>query len=138
MPIALDFACTSGLRDVQACLRDAASPATSYEGFKRNHLDTERSCRDDGFDFCPVVVEAAGGAWGPAAVKIFSELAKTKAVLTGESVDHLLTELYQGLGIILRRENARALVKRMRPAACVADNVLAAAATLQLPPDTSD
>ena len=75
---------------------------------------------------------------GPAAVKIFTELAKTKAVLTGESVDHLLTELYQGLGITLRRENARALVKRMRPAACVADDVLAAAATLQLPLDTSD
>ncbi len=138
MPMALDFACTSGLRDIQACIRDPTSPVTSYEGFKRSHLDTERLCREDGLDFCPMVVEAAGGAWGPAAVGIFTELAKTKALLTGEPVEALLTELYQGLSVILRRENARALVKRMRPAVCVADDVLAAAAALQLPPDTSD
>ena len=78
-----------------------------------------------------MVVEAAGGAWGPAAAKIFNELAKSKFLLTGEPVDLLLAQLYQSLGLILRRENARAIVKRAGTNMHVADNILAAATTLQ-------
>ena len=87
---------------------------TSYEDFKRSHLNTAFSCSAEGFFFAPVVVEARGGAWGPAAVKVFSELAKAKSMITGEPVATLLTHLYQGLGVILHRENARAALKRMR------------------------
>ena len=48
-----------------------------------------------------------------------------------ESVDTLLTQLYQGLGVILHRENARATVKRMRAYTHHSDAILNAAATLQ-------
>jgi len=40
----------------------------------------------------------------------------TKSLLTGESTDLLQTQLLQNLGMILHRENARAVVKRMFPA----------------------
>ena len=117
--------------EVQATIREPSSATTSYEDFKRGHLDTERLCADEGLTLCPMVVEAAGGAWGAAAVKVFSELAKVKSLITGESADLLLAQLYQSLGTILRRENARAIVKRAGAYPRVADEVLAAATTLQ-------
>ena len=134
-PIALDFAVTSGLRDVQACIREPSAALTTYEDYKRGHLNTERLCAEDGHAFCPMVMEAVGGAWGPAAVKVFSELAKSKSMLTGESFDILLSQLYQNLGTILRRENARAIIKRAGSYTRVTDEILAAATTLQSPPE---
>jgi len=127
----LDFAVTSGLRDIPAATRDASAATTSYEDFKRNHLSTQRLCQDDGFAFAPVVAEACGGAWGPTARKIFHELAKTKSVLTGEPVDVVRKELYQSLGVILQRENARSVVKRMFPSTGGCHALLHAASTLQ-------
>ena len=129
--LALDFAVTSGLRDIQACIRDPTAATTSFEDHKRNHLNTERMCIEDGHSFCPMVMETVGGSWGPAAVKIFSELAKAKSMLTGESVDLLLGQLYQSLGTILRRENARSIIKRAVACPRVADDVLAAATALR-------
>jgi len=130
-PIAFDFAVTSGLRNIPETMRDPSTATTSYEDFKRNHLDTERLCQADGFDFCPVVVEAVGGAWGPAATKVLNELAKSKSMITGESVDHLRGQLYQNLGIILHRENARSVLKRLFELKPLATDVLSAAAGLQ-------
>jgi len=132
-PLALDFAVTSGLRDIPGSIRDASSAVTSYEGFKRSHLNTERLCSEDGFGFCPMVVEAVGGAWGPSASKVFSELAKAKTILSGESIEQSLKQLYENLGTILQRENARSVIKRLGTWApsCAPDAVLAAAATLQ-------
>ena len=51
---------------------------------------------------------------GPAAQKVFSELAKTKLMLTGEPRDTILGQLYQNLDTVLQRENARSILKRMR------------------------
>jgi len=78
-----------------------------------------------------MVVEAVGGAWGPASVKVFNELAKSKSILTGESVEFLHNQLLQSLGVILHRENARAVVKRRGAHTSVSSTVLAAATTLQ-------
>ena len=102
-----------------------------YENFKRSHLDTERLCNEDGFAFRPIVAEAVGGSWGHAGAKVFNELAKSKSMMTGEPVDHLLTQLYQNLGVILHRENARSKVKRMYAQPRTSSHILAAAATLQ-------
>jgi len=130
-PIAFDFAVTSGLRNIAETMRDPSTATTSYEDFKRTHLDTERLCQADGFDFCPVVVEAVGGAWGPAATKVLNELAKSKSMMTGEKVDHLRAQLYQNLGVILHRENARSVLKRLFELKPFATDVLSAAAGLQ-------
>ena len=47
-PIALDFAVTSGMRDVPGSIQDASSVVTSYEDFKRTYQDTERACVSEG------------------------------------------------------------------------------------------
>ena len=58
-------------------------------------------------------VEANGGVWGPSACKIFSELAKTKSVQSGEQKDKILGQLYQNLDVVLQRENSRAILRIM-------------------------
>ena len=129
--MALDFAVTSGMRDIRASAQDASASVTAYEDFKRTHLDTETLCTAEGFGFTPMVVEARGGAWGAAASKIFSELAKTKSIITGEPEDMVLSHLYQSLGVILHRENAKALLKRMSMHTGHEQSVLNAASELQ-------
>ena len=81
-----------------------------------------------------MVAEAVGGAWGVAASKIFSQLAKEKSLVTGEREEVLLLQLYQGLGIILHRENARSVLKRLRTISCDTHVLTGAAASIQAPP----
>eukprot|EP00660_Eupelagonema_oceanica_P019577 gene19577-biopygen5141 len=68
-PAALDFAVTSGLKSgaLFSSAADGASAAAEYEARKRAHLDTAAHCKDEGILFIPMVMEACGGAWGPAA-----------------------------------------------------------------------
>ena len=75
-------------------------------------MGTESACTAEGLGFTPMVVEAVGGAWGEAANNIFKELAKAKSIVSGEPVDMLLGQLRQHLGVVLHRENARAILKR--------------------------
>ena len=125
------FASTAVL--LSATLQDSNSCLTAYEDFKRSHLDTDRLCIEEGLAFAPVVFEASGGACGPTAAKILAELAKAKSIITGEPQDRVLTHLYQGLSIILHRENARARLKRLRSHAYGSEGLVAVAATLQSP-----
>ena len=129
--MALDFAVTSGLRDTASTISDPTSPTNTYEAFKRNHMDTERTCVAEGLGFTPMVVEAVGGAWGAAANSIFTELAKAKSIVTGEPVDLLLGQLRQHLGVVLHRENARAILKRSRVLATGGCEAVDAAVALQ-------
>ena len=112
--MALDFAVTSGLRqsNLVPSLLDGGHAARSYEDFKNSHLDTKATCHAEGFGFTPMVVEAVGGGWGASAQKVFYELAKRKASLTGELKNNALKQLHQNLGIILHRENARSILRR--------------------------
>ena len=75
-------------------------------------MNTESSCQEEGITFIPVVCEADGGGWGPAAHKVWSELAKHKALASGEQVSIIVNRLLQSLGIILHRENARSILRR--------------------------
>ena len=88
-------------------------------------------CTEQGMGFAPIVMETYGGSWGPVAAKVFAELAKTKSLLTGEPQDYLLGQLYQSLGVILHRENARSILKRMRTFTHNLDHILSTATTLQ-------
>ena len=129
--MALDFAVTSGMRSISASIQDAGSPISAYEDLKKAYLDTERTCVSEGMDFTPMVAAAVGGAWGVAASKIYSQLAKEKSLVTGEREEILLLQLYQSLGIILHRENARSVVKRLRTISGDSQSLLGAAVSLQ-------
>jgi len=130
LPMALDFAVTSGQRNATASIRDPSTAVASYEAFKRTHLDTERLCSTEGLGFTPMVVEAVGGSWGPAAQGIFAELAKAKSQISGEPAEVLLGHLVQNLGVALHRENARAVLRRARPPTSVSGALLVAATAL--------
>ena len=86
-----------------------------YEDYKRSYQDTERKCSEEGISFIPLICEADGGGWGPAAYQVWSEIAKHKSNLTGELRSVTATRLAQSLSVILHRENARAIIRRARP-----------------------
>ena len=113
-PAALDFAVTSGLRSdmVSRSAIDGSVSTKIYEDFKRSHLNTAIACQEDGITFIPMICEADGGGWGPAAHKVWSELAKHKALASGEQDSTIVSRLLQSLGLILHKENARAILRR--------------------------
>ena len=85
-----------------------------------------------------MVVEAVGGSWGPAAATALVDFAKTKALLTGEPQERVLQQLLETLGVILHRENARAVLNRTRMFSTGLDGLLAAATTLQADAASTD
>ena len=115
--VCFDFAVTSGMRssNLARSLLDASSRVRAYEDFKCTHLDTRNTCISEGLGFIPLVAEAVGGAWGPSATKVFASLAKTKSNFSGEAKNTIVRQLYQHLGILLHRANARAVLRRCAP-----------------------
>jgi hypothetical protein len=113
-PAALDLAVTSGLRpDMVARSAANQNAATlAYEDFKREHLNTQQLCQQEGITFIPMIAEADGGGWGPEAHKVFCELAKLKSSMTGEPESLVANHTLQSLCLILHRENARAIIRR--------------------------
>ena len=97
---------------VQRSAEKGSTAVETYEDFKRSYLATETTCQEEGLSFIPLVCEADGGGWGPAAHAVWSELAKYKSVLTGEPNSTTATRLLQSLGLILHKENARAILRR--------------------------
>ena len=116
LPVAWDFAVTCGVRlDTLAdAVHDRDSILTSYEDFKCSFKDTKNSCQAQGMSFIPMVMEASGGGWGPMARGVWSELAKSTALATGEleSERTCAIHLRQRLSMTLHRENARARLRR--------------------------
>lgn len=114
-PAALDFAVTSGLRGdiVNLSANDGSVAVRNYEDFKCAHLNTKVKCEEEGISFIPVICEADGGGWGPEANNIWSELAKYKSLKTGEKTSIIAIQLLQSLGIILQKENARSILRRL-------------------------
>ena len=114
IPAALDLAVTSGLKSdmVQRSAEDGSAAVNTYEDFKRSYLSTSSSCQEDGFSFIHLVCEADGGGWGPAAQAVWGELAKRKSLLTGEENSTVANRMLQSLGIVLHKENARAIIRR--------------------------
>jgi len=116
-PAAWDFAVTSGLRAgaVHEAAADPSQPVTAYEAHKRAHLGTAAQCHQQGLSFVPMVVEAHGGGWGPAAKGVWRFLARAKAAQTGQDESATAQELAQRIGITLHRESARAILRRVPP-----------------------
>ena len=72
-----------------------------------------RAATKTGMQFLALVVEAHGGAWGPAATKAWAWLSKTAATADGEPPGRVAEQLLQRLSTSLHRENARAVVRRL-------------------------
>ena len=115
--VALDFAVTSGLRAdfLHATAIDHSRCLGSYEDAKREYLQTAAQCLQQGILFIPMVAEAHGGSWGPAAKQSWKFLAKELANNTGVTSSMANAELAQRMSISLQRENARAILRRLGP-----------------------
>ena len=83
-----------------------------YEDHKESYLDTKRACEDDGMSFLPLIIEAVGGGWGNKARNVWSELAKSIALATGEQSSTTAVRFLQGFSLTLHRENARTILRR--------------------------
>ena len=129
VPAALDFAVTSGMRRDMIAHSAASSTAATerYEETKRQHQDTAERCSEQGVNFIPMVLEAHGGGWGPAARQAFAVLAKRVADATGEEVAMVADRYAQRRSILLQKENARAVLRRLQQPAGVAAERLGAA-----------
>ena len=107
---------TSGLRlDVlTASAHDADEVLTKYEDFKCTYKDTKTLCQAQGMTFTPMIMEAVGGGWGKIARGVWSELAKSSALATGEleTTNSCAVMFRQRLSMTLHRENARACLRR--------------------------
>ena len=71
-------------------------------------------CQAQGITFIPMVMEAVGGSWGSVARGVWSALAKTSALASGELQTESTCAIFlrQRLSMTLHRENARACAKR--------------------------
>ena len=126
---ALDFAVTSGLR---TCLltqsaSDASAAVNAYATSKRSHLNTEEQCQEEGITFIPMIVDGAGGGWGDDAERVCATLARAIANNTSGETSQTSADLYQSLSLILHREGARAVLRRLPSTVCASVNALASA-----------
>ena len=114
-PAAMDLAATSGMRGsvLATSAGDGASAAANYEIRKKIHHNTAQLCAGQGLQFIPLVVEACGGGWGPTAVATFRKLGALHASRLGMSASDGAEQLFQALSIALKRENARAVLRRL-------------------------
>jgi len=70
----------------------------------------------------PLVVEACGGGWGPAAMNTWRKFGALHAAHIGLSNSEGVQQLLQALAIALQRENARTVLRRTP---CSADGLVA-------------
>jgi len=74
---------------------------------------TETLCCQQGFTFVPMVVEAHGGGMGKQFRQVLDSIAKQTAAVTGLRSDFCSSLIAQRISVILQRENARAILRRL-------------------------
>ena len=140
-PTALDFAVTSGLR-TSMLARSATNPSAAVNAYaetKRTHLNTAQLCQEEGLNFIPMCADGAGGGWGDDAARVWAGLAHAIAASTGDEVSSVTADLYQSLSLILHREGARAVLRRLSgTAAPLASNLASARVALASAPGETD
>ena len=113
VPAVFDLAITSPQRAdvVASAARTAGAAASQYEDVKRNYLGMAGSCLAQGITFVPMVAETSGG-WGPTGLKTISKLAKRITLTSEQSASTVFSQLLETLCVVIRRANARAVLKR--------------------------
>ena len=97
---------------MQDSAADGGTATRKYEDFKRGFLDTAEQCRANGFLFIPIVIEAHSGALGLAARKVIREMGRLSAQLCCSDPLVEAQRNFQGISMIVQRENARAILRR--------------------------
>ena len=79
-----------------------------YDSFKRQRLDTEARCEQEGLQFWPVVLEQQGGM-SKAADAAFPAIAKAVATKGMSEFTKVKAELLHRLAMVLARSRAQKL-----------------------------
>jgi hypothetical protein len=106
---ALDVTVVSPLTVENLSVAGVLDVVLKAEDEKHEHYD--QKCKDLGWHFIPLAVNSYG-QWGREAHKCFHTLASRIAVRTKVSLGVALSSLYNTLGVILARQNARAILAR--------------------------
>ena len=85
--------------------------AVAYELYKRGHLNTDADCRARRIAFTSMIAETSGG-WGPAAMCTIKSIAKAAAIRTDADPGRVLAAHLAALCTVIRRANARAVLRR--------------------------
>jgi hypothetical protein len=113
--VAWDFAVTSGMRAdrLKDLGKDPAKIFSDYEDYKRGYKDTDELCKQQGFVFAPLIVEAHGGGWSGALRKTVDNIARRQRAVWSEEGEAVSLRIAPRLSICLQAENARAVLRRM-------------------------
>ena len=111
---ALDFAVTSAMRGdlFRHAAEDPGRVFVEYNRHKREYKNTANACKEAGFGFTPMVMEAHGGGWSPTARGVLAWLARQVAAAALEEPAAVSLRIAQRTSCILQRENARAILRR--------------------------
>ena len=74
-------------------------------------LGTDDDCRAQGIAFIPMIAETSGG-WGPAAMCTIKRIAKAAAIRADLDPGKVLAAHLASLCTVIRRANARAVLRR--------------------------
>ncbi len=112
----MDFAATSGLRSdvLERSAADGSTATQLYEDRKRSFLNTAAECSQQGFSFIPMVMESHAGGWGKEARKVFSRITQAAAAASYDDSRTLCDQFTQRLSCLLQKENARAVLTRLK------------------------
>lgn len=108
-PAALDVTVVSPLSVENLSVAGVLDVVSKAEDEKHELYDSK--CKDLGWHFIPLAVDSYGH-WGREAHKCFARLASRIAVRTKVSSGVALSSLYNTLGVVLARQNARAILAR--------------------------
>ena len=113
--MALDFACTSGLRTPDLTSEvDVTEVFREYERHKRAYKDTEKQCLEQQLTFVPMIVEAHAGGMSPLMRQTLTKLADEAAPAQSMTTDGLALRMTQRISTALHRETARAILRRQQ------------------------
>ena len=88
-----------------------------YEDFKRQYKNTDQHCKQAGFKFTPVILEAHGGGMSPLTRAVVDKIARAQSAAWQEGQEPPCLRIAQRISCSLQRENARAVLRRLIPPA---------------------
>ena len=84
-----------------------------YEHFKKQYKSTAEQCKNEGFAFEPLIIEAHGGGWSGTLRKVVDNIARRQDATGSGGPEPASLRIAQRLSICLQAENARAILKRL-------------------------
>jgi hypothetical protein len=83
-----------------------------YEAYKETYQNTGQQCREQGFEFQPLVVETHGGGWSFVLRRLVGDVAKRQREVSLDGQGEASLRIAQRLSVSIHAENARAILQR--------------------------